>query len=317
MADLALLTRFRGHLLSARRRSPLTAEVYLREAACLLSWLQDRGLDVVGAGSADILAYLVARQGGAVSPASHNQGSGSRSAGAEEPSAVLSRKTMARVISSVHAFFKFMRLEGLRADDPSELIETPKQERSLPTVLAPGEVDRFLSTLDGEDPRSLRDRALFELIYSCGLRISEAASLSFDQLYLEERVIRVIGKRKKERIVPFGAEAATRLSIYLEKGRPSLVKGVRSDKVFLSQGGRGISRKGIWKRFDMARQVSGVDAKVHTFRHSFATHLLAGGADLRTVQELLGHSDISTTQIYTHIESEALGDYHDEYFPRR
>lgn len=317
MADLALLTRFRGHLLSARRRSPLTAEVYLREAACLLSWLQDRGLDVAGAGSADILAYLVARQGGAVSPASHNQGPGSRSAGPEEPSATLSRKTMARVISSVHAFFKFMRLEGLRADDPAELIETPKQERSLPTVLAPGEVDRFLSTLDGEDPRSLRDRALFELIYSCGLRISEAASLSFDQLYLEERVIRVIGKRKKERIVPFGAEAATRLSIYLEKGRPSLVKGVRSDKVFLSQGGRGISRKGIWKRFDMARQVAGVDAKVHTFRHSFATHLLAGGADLRTVQELLGHSDISTTQIYTHIESEALGDYHDEYFPRR
>jgi len=317
VADLALLTRFRGHLLSARRRSPLTAEVYLREAACLLSWLQDRGLDVAGAGSADILAYLVARQGGAVSPASHNQGPGSRSAGPEEPSATLSRKTMARVISSVHAFFKFMRLEGLRADDPAELIETPKQERSLPTVLAPGEVDRFLSTLDGEDPRSLRDRALFELIYSCGLRISEAASLSFDQLYLEERVIRVIGKRKKERIVPFGAEAATRLSIYLEKGRPSLVKGVRSDKVFLSQGGRGISRKGIWKRFDMARQVAGVDAKVHTFRHSFATHLLAGGADLRTVQELLGHSDISTTQIYTHIESEALGDYHDEYFPRR
>jgi len=317
VADLALLTRFRGHLLSARRRSPLTAEVYLREAACLLSWLQDRGLDVAGAGSADILAYLVARQGGAVSPASHNQGPGSRSAGPEEPSATLSRKTMARVISSVHAFFKFMRLEGLRADDPAELIETPKQERSLPTVLAPGEVDRFLSTLDGEDPRSLRDRALFELIYSCGLRISEAASLSFDQLYLEERVIRVIGKRKKERIVPFGAEAATRLSIYLEKGRPSLVKGVRSDKVFLSQGGRGISRKGIWKRFDMARQVAGVDAKVHTFRHSFATHLLAGGADLRTVQELLGHSDISTTQIYTHIEPEALGDYHDEYFPRR
>lgn len=224
---------------------------------------------------------------------------------------------MARVVSSVHAFFKFLRLEGLREDDPSELIETPKQERSLPSVLPPGEVDRFLSSLDGEDPRSLRDRALFELIYSCGLRISEAASLSFDQLYLEERVIRVVGKRKKERIVPFGAEAASRLALYLEKGRPALVKGLRSDKVFLSQGGKGISRKGIWKRFDMARQVAGVDAKVHTFRHSFATHLLAGGADLRTVQELLGHSDISTTQIYTHIEPEALGDYHDEYFPRR
>jgi len=224
---------------------------------------------------------------------------------------------MARVVSSVHAFFKFLRLDGLRADDPSELIATPKQERSLPSVLAPGEVDRFLSLMDGDDPRSLRDRALFELIYSCGLRISEAASLGFDQLYIQERMIRVIGKRKKERIVPFGEEAAKRLTLYLEKGRPALAKGLRSDRVFLSQGGRGISRKGIWKRFDVARQTAGVDAKVHTFRHSFATHLLAGGADLRTVQELLGHSDISTTQIYTHIEPEALGAYHDEYFPRK
>ncbi len=309
-------------------------------------------------GSSDVLAYLVARQGGSAATASHQANSASHqvtSLTASQPGrpaapgrdaatpghpaaapgrdavaqghgmaaqghgtvAPLSRKTMARVISSVHAFFKFMRLEAFRVDDPSELIETPKQERSLPSVLAPGEVDRFLSSLDGEDPRSLRDRALFELIYSCGLRISEAASLSFDQLYLDERVIRVVGKRKKERIVPFGAEAASRLSVYLEKGRPSLVKGVRSDKVFLSQGGRGISRKGIWKRFDSARQAAGVDAKVHTFRHSFATHLLAGGADLRTVQELLGHSDISTTQIYTHIESEALGTYHDDYFPRK
>ena len=263
-----------------------------------------------------MLGYLVARQGGTATTGSHNvERPGAE--GEEEAPSPLSRKTMARVVSSIHAFFKFLRLEGLRSDDPSELIETPKQERSLPTVLAPVEVDRFLSSMDGEDPRSLRDRALFELIYSCGLRISEAASLCFDQLYLEERVIRVVGKRKKERIVPFGAEAASRLSLYLEKGRPALVKGVRNNLVFLSQGGKGISRKGIWKRFDMARQVAGVDAKVHTFRHSFATHLLAGGADLRTVQELLGHSDISTTQIYTHIESEALGDYHDEYFPRK
>lgn len=296
-----LLGRFRDYLLAARRRSPLTAEVYLREAASLCAWLANRGRDTVAASSAEVLGYLVARQSGA------NLEDGS----------VLSRKTMARVVSSVHAFFKFLRLEGHRGDDPSAMIETPKQERSLPLVLAPEEVDRFLASLDGTDPRGLRDRALFELIYSCGLRISEASSLCFDQLHIEERMIRVIGKRKKERIVPFGDEAARRLGVYLEEGRPALAKGGRSDRVFLSQSGRGISRKGIWKRFDQARRVAGVDAKVHTFRHSFATHLLAGGADLRTVQELLGHSDIATTQIYTHIEPESLAEYHGEYFPRK
>jgi len=228
----------------------------------------------------------------------------------------LSRKTMARIVSSIHALYKFMRLEGIRSDDPSELIETPKQERSLPSVLAPEEVDRFLASIDPSSPRGLRDRALFELIYSCGLRISEAASLTFDQLYLRERVIRVVGKRKKERLVPFGEDAAHWLSRYLEEGRPALEK-TRTDRVFLNQAGRGISRKGIWKRFDGLREISGVEAKVHTFRHSFATHLLAGGADLRTVQELLGHSDIATTQIYTHIEPESLQDYHRDYFPRK
>ena len=224
---------------------------------------------------------------------------------------------MARVISSVHSFFKFLRLEGIREDDPSELIETPKQERKLPDVLAPEEVDRFLGSIDESTPNGLRDRALFELIYSCGLRVTEAATLSFDCLFLEEKVVRVLGKRRKERIIPFGDEAAVVLKRYLSEARPLLAKESRSDRIFLNRAGKGISRKGIWKRFDLIRQTAGVEAKVHTFRHSFATHLLAGGADLRTVQELLGHTDISTTQIYTHIEPEALAEYHGDYFPRK
>ena len=297
MEDLA--GRFRAYLLAARSRSPLTAEVYLREASLLVNWLDGRGLSVEVASSADLLGYLVWRQGGGEGPGN------------------LSRRTMARVVSSVHALYKFLRLEGLRADDPSGLIETPKQSRSLPEVLALDEVERFLATINVDSPRGLRDRALFELIYSCGLRISEASFLTFDQLYLEERVIRVVGKRRKERLVPFGEEAAYWLRRYLEEARPQIEKRRRSDKVFLNQAGSGISRKGIWKRFDGLREASGVDAKVHTFRHSFATHLLAGGADLRTVQELLGHSDISTTQIYTHIDAESLQDYHREYFPRK
>ncbi len=296
-----IATRYRGYLIAARKRSPLTAEVYLRESAMLQRFLSLHASSPEKATSAELLGYLVWRQSGA---------------DVLEDGAALSRKTMARVVSSIHAFYKFLRLEGLRLDDPSELIATPKQERSLPSVLAPEEVDRFLASIDSSTPRGLRDRALFELIYSCGLRISEAADLSFDRLYLNERVIRVIGKGRKERLVPFGEDATMWLGRYIEEGRPALAKG-RSDRVFLNQAGKGISRKGIWKRFDGLRDSSGVKAKVHTFRHSFATHLLAGGADLRTVQELLGHSDISTTQIYTHIDPENLQDYHRDYFPRK
>ena len=291
MTDLG--ARFRAHLLLVRKRSALTAEAYLRELDNLEVFLAGQGKNPFTATGEDLLSFLVWR---------HEKG--------------LSRTTMARLVASVHSLYKFMKLEGLRHDDPSLLIRTPRQERTLPDVLQPEEVDKFLASIDLSTPNGLRDRALFELIYSCGLRISEAAGLSFDRLYMKERLLRVIGKRKKERIIPFGDEAHHWLSKYLSEARPQLEKIRKSDLVFLNQEGKGISRKGIWKRFSGIRAISGVSAKVHTFRHSFATHLLAGGADLRTVQELLGHSDISTTQIYTHIEEEALQGYHREYFPR-
>ncbi len=289
-----LLERYQAYLLTARKRSPLTAEVYLREARGLAASLAGRNADVFTVRPEELLEYLVGR----------------RSSG-------LSSTTMARVVSSVRSLFRFLRLEGLRPDDPSELIETPRQERTLPDVLALKEIERLLASIDVSDPGGIRDRALFELIYSCGLRISEAAGLTFDALFLKERILRVTGKRRKERIVPFGEAAARWLTVYLDTARPALAKGRRSDRVFLNHQGRGISRKGVWKRFSQARHLSGVEGKVHTLRHSFATHLLAGGADLRTVQELLGHSDIATTQIYTHVDPEALGEYHREYFPRK
>jgi len=285
--------RFRAHLLLVRKRSALTAEAYLRELDNLEVFLAGQGKNPLTASGEDLLSFLVWR---------HEKG--------------LSRTTMARLVASAHSLYKFMKLEGLRHDDPSLLIRTPRQERTLPDVLQPSEVDRFLASIDLSTPNGLRDRALFELIYSCGLRISEAAGLTFDRLYLKERLLRVLGKRKKERLIPFGDDARFWLDRYLEEARPHFEKGRKSDLVFLNQEGKGISRKGIWKRFSGIRAVSGVSAKVHTFRHSFATHLLAGGADLRTVQELLGHSDISTTQIYTHIEEEALQGYHREYFSR-
>jgi integrase/recombinase XerD len=290
----SLVDRYGAWLLAARRRSPLTLDAYLREARALEAWLAGRDSSLEKVGQSELLEYLVYRR---------SSGVGAR--------------TLARVVSGLRGLFKFMRLEGLRGDDPTELLESPRQERALPGVLRPEEVNSFLDAIDDSTPGGLRDRALFELIYSCGLRISEAASLSFDMLYLDERIIRVTGKRRKERIVPFGDAAAAWLVRYLEEGRPLLEKRLRSDRVFLNRSGKGISRKGVWKRFDELRTASGVVGKPHTLRHSFATHLLAGGADLRTVQELLGHADIATTQIYTHVDAEALRKTHAEFFPRR
>ena len=290
------VSRYGAWLLAARRRSPLTLDAYLREARLLESWLHDRAATLETADTSDLLAYLVNR----------------KVAGQES---ALKSRTMARILSGLRGFFRFMRQEGLRADDPTELLESPRQERSLPDVIKAVDVDRMLAAIDVDSPGGLRDRALFELIYSCGLRISEAASLSFGMLFLGERMIRVTGKRRKERIIPFGEEAARWLAAYLAEGRPVLERSPRNDRIFLNRSGRGISRKGIWKRFAELRLISGVDGKVNTLRHSFATHLLAGGADLRTVQELLGHADISTTQIYTHVDAEDLGKAHAEFFP--
>ncbi|MCX7025527.1 MAG: tyrosine recombinase XerD [Spirochaetes bacterium] len=287
-----ILDRYGAYLLSMKRRSPLTLEAYVREIRTLDAWLSGRGASVTNVGTRELLEYLVSRK-----------------------SAGLSGRTMARIISSLHAFFKFLKLEGLRADDPSALLETPRQERTLPEVLPPESVDRFLGSIDVSTPRGVRDRALFELIYSCGLRISEASGLTFDNLFLRERILKVIGKRKKERIVPFGDEAALWLSRYIGEARPLLAKNVKTRRVFLNHSGKGISRKGIWKRFSQFRDLAGTGGKVHSLRHSFATHLLAGGADLRTVQELLGHSDIATTQIYTHVETGMLAASHEKFFP--
>jgi integrase/recombinase XerD len=295
----------------------------VREYLILSTWLGHREKEIESAESRDILEYLVWRQrtrvvaeGEARGVAPAGGSAGAEAEGSKAASKGLSRRTMARIISSLHSIFKYFRLEGMRVDDPTALIATPRQDKTLPTVLSLQGIDHFLDSVDTGSPRGLRDRALFELIYSCGLRISEAAGLTFDMLYLDERVLRVFGKRRKERLIPFGEEAAAWLARYLAEGRPRLAKNRRSERVFLNQAGNGISRKGIWKRFDGIRDISGVTAKVHTFRHSFATHLLDGGADLRTVQELLGHSDIATTQIYTHIEKDGLSGYHREYFPR-
>mgnify|MGYP002626671454 CR=1 FL=1 len=200
-------------------------------------------------------------------------------------------------------------------DNIAEELDRPKASRSLPRVLSVEQVEALLSTIDVSKPLGVRDRALFELIYSCGLRISEASSLLVENVHLSEQLLIVHGKGNKERMIPFGTAARGRLTTYLEEVRPLLVGRKAISEVFVNYRGEPMSRKGIWKRFKELEMQTGVHAKVHTLRHSFATHLLAGGADLRAVQELLGHSDLSTTQIYTHVEDHQLREGHQRYFP--
>lgn len=230
--------------------------------------------------------------------------------------------TINKCKSAIRSFCRFLQKEDIRNDNPSELVKSGGRGRKLPEVFYVEEIDKILDAIALESKNGIRDRALFELIYSSGLRISEASDLKFSSIYFEESVMRVYGKGRKERFVPLGDEAEKWLKIYLAESRPYLLKNKKCEYLFLNSRGEKLSRKGIWKRYrELTIKAKAenrdlkVSSKVHTLRHSFATHLLKGGADLRSVQELLGHSDISTTQIYTHLNSSDLGVFHKKYHP--
>ena len=223
--------------------------------------------------------------------------------------------TIAKDISALRAFGSYLVRMKIWSENIVFMLDRPKAARALPKVLSVEQIEQLLSAVDTATPIGKRDDALFEMIYSCGLRISEVCSLLIGNLHLNEQLIMVRGKGDKERIIPFGSEAKEKLSLYLTEARPLLVGKKTVHEIFVNYRGEPISRKGVWKRFQQLEKLSGVTSKVHTLRHSFATHLLAGGADLRSVQELLGHSDLSTTQIYTHIDDEQLSAYHKKYFP--
>ncbi len=291
-----LLLRFQDYLIVELRLARRSVETYVRENAFFLEYLELEELSPLEIDTTGVIRYLIHRQSG-------------RNA--------LDQRTIAKVVSSLRSFFQYLVVTKERSDNPALLVEMPKMEHRVPGVLRVEQVEQLLENIETDNPFGLRDRALFELIYSCGLRISEAVELSVRSLFLSESIIRVRGKGNKERLVPIGGEAIRWLKLYLEEGRPKLVRqGRKTDKLFLNHLGGGLSRKGMWKRFREVSGKSGIAAKVHTLRHSFATHLLEGGADLRAVQELLGHSDISTTQIYTHIDKEDLQTYHHDFHPR-
>jgi integrase/recombinase XerD len=230
----------------------------------------------------------------------------------------LSPASIRRNVSAIRTYFRFLTGDGIVVRDPSERLETPKRWRELPDVLSIDEIKRLIAAPTLDDTMVFRDRALLELAYGAGLRVSEWISLTVRDLLLEEGLVRVFGKGSKERLVPIGRSAIGAAAVYLRETRPRLEKGEGKGILFLNARGRPLTRMGAWKilrgyveRAEITKHVT-----PHTLRHSFATHLLEGGADLRAVQEMLGHVDISTTQIYTHVDREYLRKVHRSYHPR-
>ena len=269
-----------------------SAETYRYEVEIFLHWLQKNKIKLADVTVQNLVYFLAWRKTTDHAPL-----------------------TLSKDISSLRAFGSYVERMGIWQENLALLIERPKASRSLPRVLSVQQVEKILSAIDDSTKVGKRDSALFELIYSCGLRISEACGLLMENLHLNEHLVLVHGKGDKERIVPFGETAKNKLEAYLFNARPSLVGNKVVPEVFVNYRGEPISRKGVWKKFKELNILAGIDAKVHTLRHSFATHLLAGGADLRSVQELLGHSDLATTQIYTHVDDKELSSYHQKYFP--
>lgn len=289
-----LVERFGDWLAASQGLAPGTVAAYTADARAFLSFLEAAGKPLEEAAIGDVAAWAAERQ----------------LDGAEA-------RTLAKATSALRGLFRFLVDEGFAGANPARLMDSPRIPQRIPRVLSPAEVDRLLAGCDPADPLGLRDAALFELVYSCGLRASEAAGLTLERLSLAEGMVRVTGKGSRERLVPMGERAKDLVGRYLAEARPRLVRAGRPcDALFLGRLGRPLSRKTVWRSFKRLAAIAGLDGSAHTLRHSFATHLLSGGADLRAVQELLGHADIATTQIYTHVSQDALRRVHNTLHPR-
>ena len=276
-----LLDSFRQFLFVERRLSSATVSCYCSEVSRYLDFLSSRKAAVEDASADDITEFLGLRD--------------------------VSSRTSSRIITVLRVFNDFLISSHIRSDNPLELIGQVKVHKNLPKVLKTDEVDELLSSIDVSTVLGLRDRTMFEAIYSCGLRVSEAVGLKMSDYDREQGIFRVIGKGDKQRIVLVGHVLSELLSQYFATSRPVLVRSNPKCRfIFAGRRGDQLTRALVWKRFKEYCASCGMDAKVHTLRHSFATHLLQGGADLRVVQELLGHRDIRTTQIYTHVDTDQL-----------
>jgi integrase/recombinase XerD len=295
-----LVLDFLAYLEFERGLSRNTLEAYRGDLLQLGRFLAEREVSALDATAADIGDFLTHL---ATGDADHRPAS----------PATIHRKS-----ACLRSFYRHLRREGLRDSDPTATLSAPRRSRKLPQVLTRGEVEKLLSQPRGTDPHALRDRALLELMYASGLRASEAIGLELSDLDVEERVLRARGKGSKERVVPIGQAAVKALTVYLERGRPELAKNRPEPYVFLNFRGGQLTRQGLYKIVRRHATTAGLADRMspHTLRHTFATHLLAGGCDLRSVQEMLGHADVSTTQLYTHLSSERLKDVYFKAHPR-
>ncbi|MDR0386521.1 MAG: tyrosine-type recombinase/integrase [Treponema sp.] len=289
-----MLDRYYSHLVSVERRARLTVETYRFEMGFFLDWLKSEGLTPEQADAGALIRYVDLRR--------NRDGIDSRSVG--------------KAVSVLRSFYRFMVAERLRPDNPAALLEGPRRTLRLPSVHSRELVDEMLNSVDTGTPTGLRDRALFEFIYSSGIRVSEAVALNLGDIFFPQGIARVLGKGSKERLVVFGNEAEAWLKRYVEEARPILAGSRRSDALFIGRTGKRLSRKGIWKNYAGVTAQIGMSSRLHSLRHSFATEMLSGGADLRSVQELLGHADLATTQIYTHVDNAMLRENHRRYLPK-
>ena len=320
-----ILQDYRYYLRMERRLSPNTVAAYGRDVAELLAALD---LAPRAVRTEDIERYLACRAGGdsRSEPGMTTKEPGMT--GKEEPGMTtkepetpkaLSKRSQARLLSSLRSFFDWLILEGERKDNPCDRIDAPKLGRYLPEVLSVEEVENILDSVDvNAGWTGLRDRAILEILYGCGLRVSEACSLQISHVYLQEGFVRVVGKGDKERLVPLGEMAADAFKNYLD-ARPAAAEPAFDDIAFLNKNGRPLSRVAIFNLVKKQALLAGVRKEIspHTFRHSFATHLIENGADLRVVQEMLGHESILTTEIYTHIDAATWQRAILEHHPRR
>lgn len=301
MEDRRLLKDYRSYLKIERSMSPNTVSAYSRDVAAFLEWADSLRREVRGTSllaaitQEDIVGYMQSM-----------------------PEKTVSKRSQARALSSLRSFFNWSVMEGYLKGNPCDGIDSPKLGRYLPAVLSVEEVGRIMDAVPLDNETGLRDRAILEMLYGCGLRVSEASGMRISDLFFNDGFIRVVGKGDKERLVPIGDMARDAVCGYLDvRRRPSAPQ--YSDTLFLNRRGTGLSRVSIFNLVKHYTMLAGIDKEIspHTFRHSFATHLIENGADLRIVQEMLGHESIMTTEIYTHIDSSTWQASVLDHHPRR
>ncbi|MFV8781812.1 site-specific tyrosine recombinase XerD [Microbulbifer sp. SA54] len=293
--QLPLVTSWLDMLWAERGASEHTRAAYGRDLKAFAGYCDERGRDLLAVGREDVLGYL----------------SGKQAAGQ-------SARSSARALAALRSFYRFCLRQRLIERDPVALVDNPKLPKPLPKSLSEQDVEQLLAAPDTEAPIGLRDRAMLELLYACGLRVSELVGLRVSQISLRQGVVRVFGKGRKERLVPMGQAAEQWLQRYFAEARPQLLALGESDACFPGRGGEPMTRQTFWYRIKHWAAVAGIDKPLspHTLRHAFATHLLNHGADLRVVQLLLGHTDLSTTQIYTQVARARLQALHGAHHPR-